>query len=289
MFSNILKNIRLELGYSQEQFATVLQNNSSVLRKVDAVTLSRWERQQTTPSLAKQAEVIELFDKDIFELYRADASYREECLKILKIGADKNLHPYYSGQAFHIHEGLGYEGLLEDWHDALINYEGNEEINIDYAGLSDEQKTRVRTLIVTTDNNQIIGHCLYISCSQKKNWEFLNGAINLNQAIGHVSSENWTPQNATIVLSMFGANTCIENNVLAKYLGKVLMSKSVDLSSVITKKLPLCKRFNQLGLHPIKVRKSEDGEKLYCFSVSRSELLANEYLFKLGVAGSALR
>lgn len=289
MFSNILKNIRLEFGYSQEQFATILQTNSSVLRKVDAVTLSRWERQQTTPSLAKQAEVIELFNKDIFELYRESPAYTLECLKILKIGAEKNLHPYYTGQAFHIHESLGYEGLLETWHDSLISYEGNKEINIDYAGLSDEQKTRVRTLIVTTDNNQIIGHCLYISCSQKKNWEFLNGAICLNQAIGHVSSTNWTPQNAMIVLSMFGANTCIENNVLARYLGQVLMTKSVELSSVITKKLPLCKRLNQLGLHPFKVRKSIDDEKLYCFSVSRSELLANEYLFKLGVAGSALR
>lgn len=53
-FSEIIKNHRENNKLSQNDFVDLLTANNTSLSKLDAVTLSRWENEKTTPSLEKK-------------------------------------------------------------------------------------------------------------------------------------------------------------------------------------------------------------------------------------------
>lgn len=57
-FSAFVKAKRRTLGLSQEEFAHHLSCRREAFSRLDAVTISRWERGVTTPSLYRQAQII---------------------------------------------------------------------------------------------------------------------------------------------------------------------------------------------------------------------------------------
>ncbi|MED5526230.1 helix-turn-helix transcriptional regulator [Gallaecimonas pentaromativorans] len=57
-FSAFVKAKRRTLGLSQEEFAHHLSCRREAFARLDAVTISRWERGVTTPSLYRQAQII---------------------------------------------------------------------------------------------------------------------------------------------------------------------------------------------------------------------------------------
>ncbi|OBS95506.1 transcriptional regulator [Vibrio tasmaniensis] len=69
MFGKIIKTFRESNGFSQSNFVEIIQRSSHDFKKLDVVTLSRWERGITTPHLKRQNELLDILGADIFDVW----------------------------------------------------------------------------------------------------------------------------------------------------------------------------------------------------------------------------
>ncbi|YCO05425.1 helix-turn-helix domain-containing protein [Vibrio sp. VNB-15] len=65
MFGDYLKQLRVQHGLTQKELATKLNLSSSEFTSVDSVTVSRWERNTTTPNTAKAIKVLRELTLDL--------------------------------------------------------------------------------------------------------------------------------------------------------------------------------------------------------------------------------
>lgn len=69
MFGDYLKELRLSLGLTQSELAVKLNLADEEFRSLDVVTLSRWERGKTKPTLAKCIRILRCLQLDLSGFY----------------------------------------------------------------------------------------------------------------------------------------------------------------------------------------------------------------------------
>lgn len=69
MFGQYLKELRVSLGLTQSELAVKLNLADEEFRSVDVVTLSRWERGKTKPTLAKCLRILRCLQIDLSSFY----------------------------------------------------------------------------------------------------------------------------------------------------------------------------------------------------------------------------
>ncbi|WP_394203036.1 helix-turn-helix transcriptional regulator [Shewanella waksmanii] len=285
VFSTFLKTIRQNNELSQEQLCLHLRQHSSLFYNLDSITVSRWERGVNIPSLAKQAEIVELYDKELTNIYGNDQQFLEECGQLVASKdshKQKSNHPYYKNDDYTIETIDVDDDCFYLTLKMILRYEGNPSLDLtlpieDFVGLSD-----AKISIASAYNGQIIGHSLYIETTAQQVLELLNINRNLDQIINNNAANHDT----MLVLSSAGATKQVENSVMSTYINK--FSQKIDLRYLC---FSVCdenfiKKLNTAKLEPFKVRSMNRNGKsvdIHSFLLSRSELMANRFLLQLAV------
>lgn len=286
VFSMFLKHLRLNNDLSQEQLCIYLRQHSSLFYNLDTITVSRWERGVNIPSLAKQAEIVELYDRELTSLYSTDPQFLNECrtlVSIPKTESTRSTHPYYSNDAYEIkaidiNDNSFYLVLK-----MIMRYESNPSLILKPPLDSIYGLQNLKIAIATAFNGQIVGHALFIETSSQNIFELVNIKSDLKTLMSDLQKK--TPD-GMLVLSSAGATIELENSIMSTYINLFSNNKRLKYlcfsicDDIFIKKLQTAK------LEAFKVRDIAEGDKkvsIHSFLLSRSELMANRFLLKLAV------
>lgn len=286
VFSAFLKHLRQNNELSQEQLCLHLRQHSSLFHNLDIITVSRWERGVNIPSLAKQAEIVELYDNEMTSIYSRDKQFLKECSHLVAIpnAPDiKSSHPYYTNgeyeiQSLDIHDDSFYLVLK-----MILSYEGNPSLKLkpSLEGFSD--LSRVKISIATTSGGQIIGHGLYLETSAQSVLELVNINRDLSEVMDNCDHKD---RDAMLVLSSAGATKQVENSIMSTYIYMFSQNRKLRYLCFSICDEGFIKKLSTAKLEPFKVRTMELNDRMiaiHSFLLSRSELMANRFLLQLAV------
>ncbi|WP_220770125.1 helix-turn-helix transcriptional regulator [Shewanella sp. MBTL60-007] len=286
VFSTFLKNLRLNNDLSQEQLCLHLSQHSSLFYNLDSITVSRWERGVNIPSLAKQAEIVELYDKELTNIYRSDEKFLEECSHLVTTSdsdKQKSNHPYYRNDNYKIETIDLNDDSFYLVLKMILRYEGNPSLKLKPPLEKFESLSDVRISIATAYNDQIIGHSLYIETTSQNVLELININNDLSQIITRCDKNS---HDTMLILSSAGATKQVENSIMSTYINKFSQQKHLRYLCFSICDENLIKKLNTAKLEPFKVRNIDLNDmtvEIHSFLLSRSELMANRFLLKLAV------
>ncbi|WP_335921831.1 helix-turn-helix transcriptional regulator [Shewanella chilikensis] len=286
VFSMFLKQLRKENDLSQEQLCIHLRQHSGLFYNLDTITVSRWERGVNIPSLAKQAEIAELYDKELMSIYSADSLFLNECSALVSIPKDQSTrsnHPYYSNDEYviktiDINDNNFYLVLK-----MIICYEKNPILILMPPFDSFHWLQNLKISIATAFNGQIVGHALYLEMSSQKIFEFVNIKSDLKVLFSQLPSK--TPD-GMLVLSSAGATIELENSIMSSYINQFANNKELRYLCFSVCDDIFIKKLKTVKLEAFKVRNialRDQKVSIHSFLLSRTELMANRFLLKLAV------
>ncbi|MEZ9404515.1 MULTISPECIES: helix-turn-helix domain-containing protein [unclassified Vibrio] len=79
-FSQLLRNFRKELQFTQTEFATYLNQLDDEFNAVDVVTINRWENSKVKPSTYKALKILQYLGGDLFETIKSFKSEQKDTL-----------------------------------------------------------------------------------------------------------------------------------------------------------------------------------------------------------------
>ncbi|CAK1846592.1 helix-turn-helix domain-containing protein [Vibrio crassostreae] len=79
-FSQLLRNLRKELKFTQTEFATYLNHLDDEFNAVDVVTINRWENNKVKPNAYKALKILQCLGGDLFETIKSFKSEQEDTL-----------------------------------------------------------------------------------------------------------------------------------------------------------------------------------------------------------------
>ena len=79
-FSQLLRNFRKELQFTQTEFATYLNQLDDEFNAVDVVTINRWENSKVKPSTYKALKILQYLGGDLFETIKSFKSEQKDPL-----------------------------------------------------------------------------------------------------------------------------------------------------------------------------------------------------------------
>ncbi len=281
-----LKHLRLNNDLSQEQLCMHLRQHSSLFYNLDTITVSRWERGVNIPSLAKQAEIVELYDKELTSIYSADPLFLNECrtlVSIPKSQSTRSNHPYYSNDEYviktiDINDDSFYLVLK-----MIMRYENNPSLILKPPLDSFHGLQNLKISIATAFNGQIVGHGLFLETSSQNIFELVNIKSDLKALISELP--NKTPD-GMLVLSSAGATIELENSIMSSYINQFSNNKGLRYLCFSVCDDIFIKKLQTAKLEAFKVRNIALGDQkvsIHSFLLSRSELMANRFLLKLAV------
>lgn len=176
MFAEYLQKVRGRLEMTQQQLATKLNLSSEEFSSIDAVTISRWERGVTTPSLSKQFRILRCLDTNLMPYIDSlnNPHHEDKLDELLHIRfEDFNIQlstasyeiNHVSNRQLNIEEVPLLDSLEDNTidnikylHSVLRNgYPGIFDINL-YEYLRD--KKLIGKKFIDTSNGSLIGHSL---------------------------------------------------------------------------------------------------------------------------------
>lgn len=282
-FSLFLKKIRNQSKLSQEQLAVYLRKHSSLFYNLDTLTVSRWERGVNTPSLAKQAEIAQLFKLELTDIYYSDRNFIKDSESLIALDPlTKSIHPYYCNQPIQIHTIAATNLNFNYWLKVITNYEKNPLLLGPQVEKNIHNYGNVYIKIALAYENQIVGHSLHIETSSKSILKF----INLNTQL---SDENQNPDSivdSMLVLSSFGASKSIENGMLSSYIRFFSKNKNLEYIYFSVVSSNFIKSLSKYKLKPFKTReivKNKNKIVIYSYLQNRNEILTNNFFLKLAI------
>jgi transcriptional regulator with XRE-family HTH domain len=286
VFAMFLKHLRQSNELSQEQLCLYLRQHSSLFYNLDTITVSRWERSVNIPSLAKQAEIVELYDNELTSIYSHDPQFLEECSTLVSIPNQsrfKSSHPYYTNDNYDIQIVDINDDSFYIMLKMILRYENNPSLVLklplaEFDGLKD-----LKIHVANAFNDQIVGHALYIETSSQYVLELVNIKSDLNEIVAR--SPKKLPD-TMLVLSSAGATKEVENSIMSTYINRFVSQKNLRYLCFSVCDEGFIKKLNAAKLDAFKVRTIQLEDKtvaIHSFLLSRSELMANRFLLKLAV------
>ncbi|WP_394230847.1 helix-turn-helix domain-containing protein [Shewanella colwelliana] len=285
-FSSFLKEVRRKNNLSQEVLCSYLRQESSLFRNLDTTTISRWERGVNIPSLAKQAEIVELYDKELTSIYATDPLFINECRELVSIPeveSTESKHPYYTNDIYQIKDIDINDDSFYVILKMIMRYENNPTLILTPPFESFPALEKLKISLATAFNGQIVGHALFMEISSQSIFELINIKSNLKELISELSEKK---ADGMLVLSSAGATTELENGIMSSYMHRFVRDKKLRYlcfsicDDVFIKKLQIAK------IEPFKIRSVFSNGKrtsIYSYVLNRSELMANRFLLKLAV------
>lgn len=286
VFSKFIKQLRSNNNLSQEQLCMHLRQHSSLFYNLDTITVSRWERGVNIPSLAKQAEIVELYGKELTSIYSADPLFLNECrslVSIPKVKPTKSNHPYYSNDAYEIKTIDSNDERFNRVLEMIMCYENNPILILKSSMDFFRRVKNLKINIALAFNGQIVGHCLFIETSSQNIFELINIKNDLNILMLELPKK---ALNGILVLSSAGATVELENSIMSSYVSLFGSNKKLRYLCFSICDGILIRKLQAAKIEAFKVRKMTlAGEKvsIYSFLLSRSELMANRFLLKLAL------
>ncbi|WP_198553555.1 MULTISPECIES: helix-turn-helix domain-containing protein [unclassified Shewanella] len=286
VFSTFLKHLRQNNDLSQEQLCLHLRQHSSLFYNLDTITVSRWERGVNIPSLAKQAEIVELYDNELTSIYSRDKQFLKECSNLVAIPNApeiKSSHPYYANDEYQIKnidiEDDSFYLVLK----MILRYEGNPSLKLKHPLEDFFWLKNVKISIAIAFNGQIVGHGLYLETSAQNFLELVNINSDLSEIVANCDKKD---RDAMLVLSSAGATKQVENSIMSTYINQFSQQKYLRYLCFSICDEGFIKKLNTAKLEPFKARNMEFNDRMiaiHSFLLSRSELMANRFLLKLAV------
>ncbi|WP_258406622.1 hypothetical protein [Shewanella spartinae] len=241
------------------------------------------------PSLAKQAEIVELYDKELTSIYSADPLFLDECRNLVSIPETqptKSNHPYYSNETYEIKSIDINDDSFYLVLKMILRYENNPSLILkppleSYHGLD-----KLKINIATAFNGQIVGHALFVETSSQNIFELINIKSDLKTLMSGLT--NKTPD-GMLVLSTAGATIELENSIMSSYINSFSANKKLRYLCFSVCNDNFIKKLQSEKIEAFKIRKFCSGDKkltIHSFLLSRSELMANKFLLKLAVISS---
>lgn len=214
MFAEYLQKVRCRLDMTQQQLATKLNLTNEEFSSIDAVTVSRWERGATKPTLSKQFRILRCLETDLMPYIESlDNPHNEEKLdELLHIRfEDFNIQLSTASyeresvrNALNIEEQPLFDSLEDNTidnikylHSVLRNgYPGIFDINL-YEYLRD--KKLIGKKFVDKSNKALIGHSLSFIFSIdfiEKSAVRTSIAVDINQAVRYSPNKSLACLNA---------------------------------------------------------------------------------------------
>lgn len=79
-FSQLLRNLRKELKFTQTEFATYLNHLDDEFNAVDVVTINRWENNKVKPSTYKALKLLNYLDVDLYDALKCFKPEQKETI-----------------------------------------------------------------------------------------------------------------------------------------------------------------------------------------------------------------
>ncbi len=189
MFSDFLKQLRIDMKLSQRELTEKLNLADEALANLDNVTLSRWETGKTTPSLVKQIKILRTLTNDLREyLLSAEnqiearilsgvAYYRYQ--KPSSILSSSSYNPYPNIEKEHV----TLKPLMTHPQDETLIKLNNffHSLDIDNFPMFDvdlyqyQQENKVRSVkLIDNRNGELLGHSVSMLCGMNKIRNYYN-------------------------------------------------------------------------------------------------------------------
>ncbi|MEZ8088075.1 helix-turn-helix domain-containing protein [Vibrio sp. 1S139] len=214
MFSDLIKKIRDEKGYTQREFVAKLQLASREFANVDHVTISRWERGVTAPNSAKAIRILRCFMLDIAPFIKSlEATASKQVEFFLFNRFERNLQK-------HIFAALEYDiptKSTEIKHDNLF-FQANDPILEKIKSFhkrwnkEDFMKMRPLDLFLYQEEGKLQGYRLVDLGNEDQMLGFSLGMLFKNEVL----SEQITHNNANVDFSL--ASSYTEVSTFALYI-----------------------------------------------------------------------
>ncbi|WP_220766144.1 helix-turn-helix transcriptional regulator, partial [Shewanella sp. MBTL60-112-B2] len=285
VFSTFLKNVREINLLSQEQLCLELRKHSSMFYNLDSITVSRWERGVNIPSLAKQAEIVELYDNELICIYACDQQFLQESTHLIKSNSkqQKSIHPYYRNDEYHIQTIDVKDDSFYLVLKMILRYEGNPTLMLNPPLEEFDSLNDLKISVATAFNGQIVGHSLFLTTTENVLTEIIDTSRDLRTVI---SSSNNNEHDAMLVFSSSGATKQVENSIMSTYLNHFSQQRKMRYLCFYTCDSNLVKTLNSAKLKTYRLTKVKCQEKVVnirSYLLKRSELMANRFLLKLAI------
>ncbi|MCL1137175.1 helix-turn-helix domain-containing protein [Shewanella pneumatophori] len=285
VFSTFLKKIRANNVLSQEQLCLQLRQHSSLFYNLDSITVSRWERGVNIPSLAKQAEIVELYDNELTCIYACDKQFIQESSHLIKTDSEqqKSIHPYYRNDEYYIQTIDIRDDRFYLVLKMILRYEGNPTLKLNPPLEEFDSLNDLKISVATAFNGQIIGHSLFLTTTENVIKEIAETNKDLRTII---NSSNRNEHDAMIVFSSSGATKQVENSIMSTYLNQFSQQKKMRYFCFYTCDGNLVRKLSTAKLKPFRHTKLKVQERVVnirSYFLKRSELMANRFLLKLAI------
>lgn len=176
MFGKQLKQIRKSKNYTQRDLAIALSSKDEEFALLDLVTISRWEREVTSPTNAKALRVLRCLTTDVrpflcslisdekpdelenFLLERFESNFRNMTLAAFEVEVTDNETPICHSQLFHrVDDNVIH--MLRRFHDRY-NSERQDLFNLDLYLYQEEHRIFSVRVHPEEDSCDVIGHTI---------------------------------------------------------------------------------------------------------------------------------
>lgn len=294
IFGNFIKEQRLLHGLTQEEVGLFINNGGNKLAKVDAVTVSRWERGVTSPSNSKQVEVAALFNYDWFKYLLTNAAAKFK----VKVKVDNKIPTKNIFQDSYYIESAEYKINQLDSSTLFENNEFKKLLRLLYIkGDITTQTSHNNALITETlkraaksgslyfisvhsDYNQLAGHIIALRVSNKIKKAFIKEGLLFSQLLHQASSQKIKKAQNHIIISTYTGNANCFQVLFGHYFKEFLLENDLsECSSIscLTKDSKLQAVLIKFGFQP----KTRTTDGFYICTISHLEILKSPVLFSL--------
>lgn len=247
MFGEILKNFRQKKGLTQIDIVSVLHLAHSGFDNVDNVTVSRWERGITKPTLVKKIRILRILgidvsllinhlDKERLGQHHSFHNIRFNAFE----GMPKNALYSMSDEVIEescLHTGFGVfkmpiRAYLENTHERQF---------VDAFSLKNKEK--IESVMYTNNTQQVLGHFLYFH---------IHG---VNRTGRYISPEEMVTCNkfrecSIFIFSMYSENPSIYEATLRHISTQLIRNNNIKYIYIFCKWKEAKKHLNHIGAEP---------------------------------------
>jgi transcriptional regulator with XRE-family HTH domain len=284
LFPSLLKQLRLKRKLTQSQVAELAQVKSVSLQNLDTVTLSRWERGVTIPTLARKAEIVALLGEDLFDLLRQKKTSRkfENILTSSRIAKLNKFQPLLYASGWDDNSSIAKLTGDQCTADILFHLKNYEE-SYDNQFIHFLSNNLIDITIIVSTESMITGHLISVMADPDSAWGYLNGELNAERLLRQLQSIPKEARHHKIIVGSY----CGTNKALALIFGCVFYEilSTLDRKYMLSTKSSdkhLVSTLKECGADEIRPEINPDEREISTLTVGRSELLANRN--SMGVA-----
>ena len=296
-FYKYIKSCREHNHITQEELVSDLYNyDEEAFENLDAVTLSRWERNSTKPQLSKQVSLIKYFQEQTNEALPCWNNYSVEEVEDLictvgiqnVFGRNKHLILNFPSKMMHVDEMKVYP--IRDVEKAKTLFELNMDLhmatNHEYSQVDIEQFKKwavhpSNLFLACEYKNGIVG--LFFSIRVKE--EVFDKLLNFKMKKNDIKEEDFASGDEVgndFLLSFYALNQKVAMMLFVRHYAYLIANqKSIKEIGVTTALDEVKKTVGNMNLYHYKSKVTHNGVNIEAYRQTLKKVLASEYVVKM--------